>query len=116
MSETRQKADSLLCRSAQRTRFQLRHPSDSEGGVCCKPSWAAAEVTLSGPTFRSTVPAQASRQTFACGDSGPEAGDDFAYRALHRTREKRAHVLREPRASELARDFVECFPRCKEGE
>jgi hypothetical protein len=28
--------------SVQRIRFQLRRPSDSEGGVCCNPSWAAS--------------------------------------------------------------------------
>jgi hypothetical protein len=34
--------------SAQRTRFQLRRPSDSEGGVCCKPELCGSAGHLTG--------------------------------------------------------------------
>ena len=54
-------SDGTRSRSAQRTRFQLRRPSEREGGVCCKPElgsvttvWLAMTPTCSDRSQRTT--------------------------------------------------------------
>jgi hypothetical protein len=51
-------ASNPSCLSAQRTRFQLRRPSERESGVCCKP-------LLGGPRWRCSRHARATRSPSA---------------------------------------------------
>jgi hypothetical protein len=41
-------AEKLALPSGQRTRFQLRRPSEREGGVCCKPELASLLACVNG--------------------------------------------------------------------